>query len=573
MRRIGLKPGWNRKMKARNRIFYYYIPAGLLAVSMVVGKLIYNATKIFYLKDIGISLLLFSMPILLVYFIIFAVIKLIVELRNQKVGSRFQVRILMNFLIIIFITVLPMMFFLDNVFRRSFDFWILTDIRNALESAGKLAQWADFGNRNSLKTAADKLINTAQGNPALLDPAVLKDTTAGYLRVYSSGKLVSTWSMAGDSPSLITTKELIEYRIKDDFFLKKEINKNFYLLYVRPVPPSTILVFAQRLDPGYFSQISSIEKGFMLYRQMSLFQAPVRTFFSILLADFVLLVIFISLVLSIVFAKEIARPVLLLSEATQNIAAGRLETPIKYDSPDEMKSLIHSFNRMMKELSFNQQAVVHSQHLEAWRKASVQSLDKLRAQTAELIAFVRDSSGSLPEGQEVLSRIKDLEQALGRFGALTETSRLPLKKENVNDIVRDVMEMFEGVESNISFFLDLDNSVPLLNINRSEVHQTLVNLVKNAIEAAPKKSKGLVKIRSQFVQNFNASFVSIEIIDNGPGPTNDAIAHLFEPYFSTKKNKQGLGLSVVKRIMQEHEGRVNYKRIDGKTVFVLEFPV
>jgi nitrogen-specific signal transduction histidine kinase len=135
------------------------------------------------------------------------------------------------------------------------------------------------------------------------------------------------------------------------------------------------------------------------------------------------------------------------------------------------------------------------------------------------------------------------------------------------------MDMFEGVTSDISFYLDMDNSVPLLSINREQIHQVFVNLIKNSIDAIPRKTKGLIKIKTLMSRNFNGHFVSIEIIDNGPGVPGDLTGRIYEPYFSTRKNRQGLGLSVVKRILEEHEARISYKRIDGKSVFTIEFPV
>jgi signal transduction histidine kinase len=73
------------------------------------------------------------------------------------------------------------------------------------------------------------------------------------------------------------------------------------------------------------------------------------------------------------------------------------------------------------------------------------------------------------------------------------------------------------------------------------------------------------------VSNLKGGFARLEVVDNGIGIPPDRISRIWEPYFSTKKSKQGLGLTIVKRIIEEHGGRIGYKRVDGRSVFSVEF--
>ena len=98
--------------------------------------------------------------------------------------------------------------------------------------------------------------------------------------------------------------------------------------------------------------------------------------------------------------------------------------------------------------------------------------------------------------------------------------------------------------------------------------RVFVNLVKNAIEAAPAGAK--VRIGSR-VEGGN---VVVEIVDDGPGVPEAARARLFEPYFTTKSSGTGLGLAICRRLVEAHGGTIRLLRSrPGETVFVIELPV
>ena len=324
--------------------------------------------------------------------------------------------------------------------------------------------------------------------------------------------------------------------------------------------------------------MASIEKGYLVYQQLNAFQKPYRSFIFMIMIDLVLLVLLISVILSIMFAKQIASPILKLYEGIKSIASGKLDYTIDYKQQDEMKILITSFNNMIKELSFNEQAVQHSRHMEAWKKLSVRIIGELKKHLQDMLSESKQTIGSIDDGsihktefQQVQSHIQELTRLVSEFDVITTSSKLALKKENLNEIIRDVVEMFESLNSNISFFVELDNSIPLLNINREEVHQVLVNLLKNSIEAIPPHKKGLIKVVTQSHKTLQGNFVRLEVGDNGTGITEDILPKIYDPYFTTKKKKQGLGLTIIKKIILDHEAKISYRRIDGRSIFTIEF--
>jgi two-component system, NtrC family, nitrogen regulation sensor histidine kinase NtrY len=560
-----------------NRLFYYYIPGGLFLVCMLIGVLIMrNNMSMMYSKSLVMPLVFIALPVLLIYFIGFSVTKLAIELRRGKTGSQFQVRILLSFLLVIVLIMGPFILFMNNMLNRSFDVWMMADLRNALDSGHALTQLIESENKRVLMVATEKIQqNLLQGAQPI------NGVEVGYFKLYQNKEPAGFLSVDKDDFNLITSKDLSEYKLSTDLFMRKQFGQRYYLVFLRQTKvgdKETIIITATKIGGELYKRMAAIEKGYLVYKQLNAFQKPYRSFIFMIMIDLVLLVLLVSAILSIMFAKQRASPILKLYEGIQNIASGRLDYTIDYQQQDEMKILITSFNNMIKELSFNQQAVQHSRHMEAWKKLSVRIIEELKKRLQDMSTEIKQATGSLDDQNpqradflQVQSQVQELTRLVSEFDVITTSSNLALKKENLNDIIRDVVEMFESLNSNISFFVELDNSIPLLNINREEVHQVLVNLLKNSIEAIPARGKGLIKVVTQSHKTLQGNFVRLEIADNGVGIDEDIILKIYDPYFTTKKKKQGLGLTIVKKIITEHEAKIAFKRIDGRSIFTIEF--
>jgi signal transduction histidine kinase len=114
----------------------------------------------------------------------------------------------------------------------------------------------------------------------------------------------------------------------------------------------------------------------------------------------------------------------------------------------------------------------------------------------------------------------------------------------------------------------LDASAPLVPLDARLVRQAVVNVAVNAVQAMPRG--GRMSVRTRHGQG--AAIVEIE--DSGPGIPDDVKARIFEPFFTTKASGTGLGLAVVKRIVEGHGGAVTVRSVPGAgTVFALRFPL
>lgn len=163
--------------------------------------------------------------------------------------------------------------------------------------------------------------------------------------------------------------------------------------------------------------------------------------------------------------------------------------------------------------------------------------------------------------------IRNLVNAFATFARFPAANPAPCE---LPVIVDESLALYKESHNQITFTVHQDPGIPLLNIDRQQLKQAMINLLDNAISVLD--DQGEITISMTF--NPTKSIVVLELADNGPGIPENIKARLFEPYFSTKKSGTGLGLAIVNSIVAEHNGSIRV--FDNKpkgTRFVIEFPV
>jgi PAS domain S-box-containing protein len=148
--------------------------------------------------------------------------------------------------------------------------------------------------------------------------------------------------------------------------------------------------------------------------------------------------------------------------------------------------------------------------------------------------------------------IKRLDTIVTQFLRAIRPAPLQRAPHDLNSLIRDAAE-FLGPElksRNILLELDLAPGLPILEVDQDQLKQAFYNIVKNASEAM--KQGGLLKIRT----GSDSKWVNINFTDTGGGMTPEAMARIFEPYFTTKQSGSGLGLMITQRIVRTHGGEV-----------------
>jgi signal transduction histidine kinase/pSer/pThr/pTyr-binding forkhead associated (FHA) protein len=149
-----------------------------------------------------------------------------------------------------------------------------------------------------------------------------------------------------------------------------------------------------------------------------------------------------------------------------------------------------------------------------------------------------------------------------------------LQLVNPNKLVAECVELTASAAGGkaVMVVADVDPHHPAIPLDPDGMHQVLMNLISNALDAV-EPGKGLVRIVCRYDADVQTSV--IEVIDNGTGIPPTMAGHLFELFHSTKGNRgTGLGLAVARKIVQEHEGSINVKSSPAEgTVFTIRLPV
>ena len=144
---------------------------------------------------------------------------------------------------------------------------------------------------------------------------------------------------------------------------------------------------------------------------------------------------------------------------------------------------------------------------------------------------------------------------------------------SVNDVVDKTVNVVgaELKDKGITLTLHLATSLPKVFADPALLEQSLLNLVKNAMQAMPEDKKQPEITISTYIES---DMVRISVQDNGCGMTEDQMSKIFEPYYTTKSSGTGLGLTVLFKIMKQHGGDVTVHSVSGEgSEFILQIPV
>ncbi|MGM0431809.1 MAG: two-component system sensor histidine kinase NtrB [Spirochaetota bacterium] len=145
-----------------------------------------------------------------------------------------------------------------------------------------------------------------------------------------------------------------------------------------------------------------------------------------------------------------------------------------------------------------------------------------------------------------------------------------MRPEDVNDLMQELVDFvhYELEQHSISYTVEHNNELPKISMDKKYMKQALLNIIKNAIAAMPDCGKLTLSASS------DGEMAHIHITDNGVGISEENMAKIFEPYFTTKDFGSGLGLTVVYKVIREHGGEISLDSQEGKgTTFTVSLPL
>jgi signal transduction histidine kinase len=268
------------------------------------------------------------------------------------------------------------------------------------------------------------------------------------------------------------------------------------------------------------------------------------------------------------FAEQIADPVNRLTRATRRIARGDLDARIATSSSDELRGLVEDFNQMADDLKRQRADLERTQRLEAWADMARQVAHdiknpltpiQLSAEHARRVNLDRGAplSPVLDDCvNAILSQVKLLRQISAEFSSFASSPTPRPERANLVDLIEEVVEPYRtGLAGRVAIHLEIAAGLPEVFIDRTLFARALTNIIENALHAMP--GGGSITIVAAHDRGRGKDVVSVQIRDTGVGMDADALAKIFEPYFSTKATGTGLGLTIAKRNVELNGGSIS----------------
>ncbi|GAA5252314.1 sensor histidine kinase NtrY-like [Candidatus Rickettsia kedanie] len=285
--------------------------------------------------------------------------------------------------------------------------------------------------------------------------------------------------------------------------------------------------------------------------------------FSIMFIFIALLLLFVAISFGVIFTAKIIKPIKKLVTATDKVKDGDLtvQVPENEVDKDEIGTLYAAFNRMIKQLSRQQRDLVIAQRAMAWSDVAKKVAHEIKNPlTPILLASERLLKKFSPEIKErvefenylkmIIRHTNDIKNIVSEFVLF---ARLPAPKFTESELVylvKHIVEARQLLNDNILYKFESNVDQFDFMCDATQINQVMINLLKNAEESIEGRESGKIEVTIDAKDDF----ISVIVIDNGQGFPPELIGKATESYVTTSSKGMGVGLAIVKRIVEEHCG-------------------
>lgn len=317
---------------------------------------------------------------------------------------------------------------------------------------------------------------------------------------------------------------------------------------------------------------------FPYFQDVSFAESELNVFLSTLYQIY-----FIMLVVAIVLAYFISRYVTRSIETIRlKIGqAGLLKKNEKIylsNATKEIDSLVNSYNKMIDDLEDSAERLAKTEREQAWQEMAKQVAHEIKNPLTPMRLTVQSfqKNSGLKKGEEQKDKLNDfcdtlieqidtMSNVATSFSDFATLPKTQLEKTDIVDATKKVVEIFE--QNNISIETSSENI--FIKLDKEQWIRVMTNLIKNSIQAIPHDREPIIHIK------ITESLKTVRVIvsDNGLGVSKNNRDKIFEPKFTTKSDGMGLGLGIVRSIINSHRGKISYKSKSKKgTDFKISLP-
>ena len=316
---------------------------------------------------------------------------------------------------------------------------------------------------------------------------------------------------------------------------------------------------------------------FPYFQDVSFAESELNVFLSTLYQIY-----FIMLVVAIVLAYFISRFVTRSIE-TIRVKIGQTgllkknEKIYLNNATKEIDSLVNSYNKMIDDLEDSAERLAKTEREQAWQEMAKQVAHEIKNPLTPMRLTVQsfqknsgfksqDEKLKLNDFCEVLiEQIDTMSNVATSFSDFATLPKTQLEKTDIVEATKKVVEIFE--QNNIT--LETSDENIFVKLDKEQWIRVMTNLIKNSIQSIPHDRESNIQVK--IIESTKK--VKIIVSDNGLGVSKKNREKIFEPKFTTKSDGMGLGLGIVRSIINSHRGKISYKSKNNKgTDFTISLP-
>ncbi|MDA9769087.1 ATP-binding protein [Candidatus Pelagibacter sp.] len=348
---------------------------------------------------------------------------------------------------------------------------------------------------------------------------------------------------------------------------------------------SKYLYIVKYLDKKISQYLIESEEALNFYYTVLNKQTGIKISFVFIYLVIVSLLLFLSISIAIRFSSRFFRSINNLIVASISIGKGNLEIKVPEIRTDrDMEVLNKNFNLMISQLKLQQEKLIINERHEAWenlaRKLAHEiknpltpiqlTIDRLKNKYTDKIN--NNEKDDFEKSLKIITKqIKQIENLVNEFSDFARMPKPTLKENDIIKIINENIRLLNELDKKIKINLYTDNKSFFLNSDYEQISRVFFNLIKNSIESIQQKNAENISFNGNIDIEFNSNNNLVEVIitDNGLGffISSSNINDILRPYYTTKKKGSGLGLSIVNKIINDHNGSIEFISIkDGAKI-------
>jgi len=574
-------------------IFIFTLIISFITFLTFIGK------SLILLNDINLNYLLFlNIALLLVFFIIIFreianSIKNNINLRGSVANRKYIVFFSLFTLIPSLLISVFSLFLFSFALEKYFDNKITLAVNNSYELAKNYID----EKRNKIESDIilvsydlDRNVQVFKSNISLLQNFLnTQRLLRGLDQIHIINKNGEVLFSSSETGYLQVEKKAINMVLNNNKPLKiinAYENKSGAIIRIRSMNDAFLYV-VKFLDKDISNYLKESEEAINFYYTVEDQRTGIKFSFALIYIIIVTLLLFLSITIAIRFSSRFFVSINNLISAAKEIGQGNLNTKVPEIVADkEIELLTKNFNSMINQLKVQQEKLLISERHEAWehvaRKLAHEiknpltpiqlTIDNLKSKYEKYI----DSSEKEKYEKNlitILSQIKQIENLVNEFSDFARMPKPLFRNNNLVNLINNNIELLKKTDETINISLIFSKNDNLnFNCDYEQISRAIFNLIKNSIESIQEKALKIgtfdkkINIEIKRINNY----IAINIFDNGIGFSSVTTNELIKPYYTTKKKGSGLGLSIVNKIINDHNGTIEFNSDSSGTNIILK---